>query len=98
MYQRDGIKYSLYNYLILFLIYIGNMIKYLVSPRKKKIAKIHPILETKYVYVYDEEANYSNNDYSINCIIQFDNLTNKPMTCHYVKSYIHHPNTKSKID
>ena len=81
MYQRAEIKSSLYNYLILFLIYIRNMIKYLISPRKKKFTKIHPIIEPK--YVYDEESNYSTD-----CIIQFDNLTNKKMTCHYVKSKI----------
>lgn len=84
MYQRAEIKYSLYNYIILFLIYIGNMIKYLVSPRKKKYAKIYPIIEAK--YVYDEESYYSSD-----CINQFDALTNKPFTQYY-------KNTKSKID
>jgi len=72
MYQRAKIKYLLYNYIIMFLIYIGNMIKYLISPRKKKYAKIYPIVESK--CVYDEESN---------CSI----VTNKPFTC-YTKSKI----------
>ena len=96
MYQRAEIKSSLYNYIIIFLIYIVNMIKYLISPRKKKYAKIYPILEPQ--CVYDEESNCSTD-----CIIQFDSLTNKPSTHYYVKSYVNQPisyyeNTKSKND
>lgn len=96
MYQRAKIKSSLYNYIIIFLIYIVNMIKYLISPIKIKHAKIYPIVDTK--CVYDEESNYSTD-----CIIQFDTLTNKPLAHYHVKSYVKQPisyytNIKSKID
>lgn len=95
------IKYSLYNHIILFLIYIGNMIKYFVTPKKNKIAKIHPILETQ--CIYDEETNYSNDNYATNCIIQFNSLTNEPLSCYHVKSKVqrqktYYPYTKNKID
>jgi hypothetical protein len=94
MYQKAEIKSSLYNYIIIFLIYIINMTKYIISPRKKKYAKIYPILEPK--CVYDEVSNCSTD-----CIIQFDTLTNKPLAHYYVKSYANQPisyYTKSKID
>lgn len=94
MHQIVEVKYSIYNYVISFLIYISNIIQYLVSPIKKKYAKIHSILDTQ--YIYDEEANYHNVN-STNCQIQFDTLKDEPIIHHYVKTYIK-KNIKSKID
>lgn len=94
MYQIVEAKYSIYNYVITFLIYISNIIEYLISSRKKTYAKIHPILETQ--YIYDEEANYHNVN-STNCQIEFDTLKDEPITHYYVKTY-RRKNIKCKID
>ena len=61
-------RFLLYNYVITFIIYIGNIIEYLVSPTKK-YAKIRHMLDV--LYIYDEEANYYNVNYT-NCKIEFD--------------------------
>ena len=95
MYQIVKVKYSIYNYVITFLIYISNIIQYLVSPIKKKYAKIHSILDTQ--YIYDEEANYYNVNTMTNCKIEFDTLKDKPITHYYVKTY-RRKNIKCKID
>lgn len=48
MCQIAKIILSIHNYINIFLIYIRNMIKFITIPRKKKYAKIHPILESEY--------------------------------------------------
>ena len=52
--QKEKIDFSLYNYIIIFLVYIRNIIEYYMNLEpKKKYAKIYPILDSN--DIYDEE-------------------------------------------
>lgn len=92
MYNRERNKFPVYNYIIIFLIYIRNMIKYYIySEPKKKCAKIRPIIDSS--HIYDEENNYT--EYAID----FD-IESKPHVSYYKYSVNKKLiiNKKNKID
>ena len=71
MCQIDKIMLSIHNYIIKFLIYMSNMIKFIIP--KKKYAKIHPIPENECIYknipstyYYIKSYNFYSSMYNLN--------------------------------
>ncbi len=74
MYQKNKQNMHFYQYIIVFLIYIGNTIKYYIGleiTKKTKLAKIHPLI--KYNTICDEESGIGD----LNCVFIFNQNTNK---------------------
>ncbi len=85
MYQKNNQNMYFYQYIIVFLIYIGNTIKYYIGldmtkTKKTKLAKIHPAI--KYNSVCDEESGIGDSD----CVFVFNQNTNKLVGHYYVLS------------
>ena len=79
MYKKDKPDMYFYHYIVVFLIYIGNTIKYYIGlemTKKTKLAKIHPLI--KYNTISDEETGIGD----LNCVFVFNQNTNK-LVGHY---------------
>jgi len=83
MYKNNKQDMYFYEYIIIFLIYIGNIIKYymgLEMTKKTKLAKIYPLI--KYNLVCDEESGIGD----LNCVFIFNQNTNKLVEHYYAIS------------
>lgn len=81
MYQKNKQDKYYHQYIIVFLIYIGNIIKYymgLEMTKKTKLAKIHPYI--KYNSICDEESGIGDLD----CVFVFNQNKNKLVGHYYV--------------
>ena len=83
MYKKNKRDIYFYQYIIIFLIYIGNTIKYYIGLEEKKkikLAKIHPVIQS--TTSHDEEIGIGDLD----CVFIFNPNTNNLVGQYYMLS------------